>query len=793
MRITLKNFRCYRNKTFEIPDSGLVLISGDSGAGKSTLLNAIFFALFGKVRKPYSFGTRTCTVELEFRNLHIVRSRSPNTLLVNDYQGDEAEGVIQDLLGLTYHEFIASSYIQQKLQCSILSLASTEKLKLIEKIAFANLPLDEYKKRILEAVRERNHAFIKVQTELEFAEKELDAHPEPTEVKKPVNDIEKWEKVIGQLTTLITKYEKKVDDQQILVQKARDYERLVERLLQEEENEEERKRDLTSKKELILSKILLTEEEVETMTEQIAQTRNHKKFAALSSQYQERKKELDEMKNKEREQLVNEIEEVRLSLDETDYSTEISTIEEQISSATETNRQHLERQNVMKELSSLPVVSENEVEELKNKKRVLTSELERCKIGCQVQECPKCSTPLRVDDGQIVPGEKVDYHREVDAVENELDTTKKQLLRKKIAFDKREKVLSKLEDLPEIEPIPNTELKKMKTRLESLRDLESKQREAQTRLQKLELRQKSGKWSIPIQSLEKKVTLLKKQIDHIRPDGEVNVLTDDEIISYEETIRQFHSMTEKVTEIDLQMTKESRSLEQARKELDGIEQQPAVDIVELGLEGLKAKLDEYRSKRDHHLKTQPKIEKYRTYLRELAEFDKWADRVDELDEDFAEAEARLRAANILKEKSLYADAMVITSTVESINNYAQTFMDYMFDVPMVVELSPYRETKQKKEIKPQISTRISYQGEDYDELTQLSGGEADRVSLAFLLALNSMFSSPILMLDESLSSLDAETCTDILERMKEIADNRLILVVSHQIHTGVFDSVVQVY
>ena len=51
MRIQLKNYRCHKQKIFEIPHSGLHIISGPSGKGKSTLLSAICCGLFGEKSK----------------------------------------------------------------------------------------------------------------------------------------------------------------------------------------------------------------------------------------------------------------------------------------------------------------------------------------------------------------------------------------------------------------------------------------------------------------------------------------------------------------------------------------------------------------------------------------------------------------------------------------------------------------------------------------------------------------------------------------------------------------------
>ena len=55
-----------------------------------------------------------------------------------------------------------------------------------------------------------------------------------------------------------------------------------------------------------------------------------------------------------------------------------------------------------------------------------------------------------------------------------------------------------------------------------------------------------------------------------------------------------------------------------------------------------------------------------------------------------------------------------------------------------------------------------------------------------------MFGSNILMLDESISSLDSDLTNDILEVLKENLKDKIVFVVTHQIHTGIFDTVIDV-
>jgi len=73
MKLTLKNFRCYTNQTFEFDDDEITLISGPSGRGKTTILIAIQFALFGATKHKYlvSFNKTSCEVEIEYKNFKI--------------------------------------------------------------------------------------------------------------------------------------------------------------------------------------------------------------------------------------------------------------------------------------------------------------------------------------------------------------------------------------------------------------------------------------------------------------------------------------------------------------------------------------------------------------------------------------------------------------------------------------------------------------------------------------------------------------------------------------------------
>ena len=51
MKITLKNFRCYENETFDFGENGITLLSGSSGAGKCMGKDTIILMYDGTRKK----------------------------------------------------------------------------------------------------------------------------------------------------------------------------------------------------------------------------------------------------------------------------------------------------------------------------------------------------------------------------------------------------------------------------------------------------------------------------------------------------------------------------------------------------------------------------------------------------------------------------------------------------------------------------------------------------------------------------------------------------------------------
>ena len=144
MKLTLKNFKCYSDKTFHFEDDNVTLISGPSGRGKTTILLAIQFALHGSLSHKYlvSYGSLSCQVELEYKNFKIKRTKRPNILTVvvsgdnpNVYEDKDAQVVINKHFGIS-NPFV------------FMDLSHLEKVAFLEKLANSDCDVNDLKKKI---------------------------------------------------------------------------------------------------------------------------------------------------------------------------------------------------------------------------------------------------------------------------------------------------------------------------------------------------------------------------------------------------------------------------------------------------------------------------------------------------------------------------------------------------------------------------------------------------------------------------------------------------------------------
>jgi DNA repair exonuclease SbcCD ATPase subunit len=151
--------------------------------------------------------------------------------------------------------------------------------------------------------------------------------------------------------------------------------------------------------------------------------------------------------------------------------------------------------------------------------------------------------------------------------------------------------------------------------------------------------------------------------------------------------------------------------------------------------------------------------------------------------------------NSLKNLVVEVTNSTLQNLVDSINNTTNSILEELFDNAIVVELKLYREMKTKQKVKPQVNISIYYNGNTYDSISSLSGGESDRISLAMTLALAIIHTSPVVFLDECLGSLDADLREECLETIKKFLieqGNKTIVNIEHGGVCGMYDNTIDV-
>lgn len=176
---------------------------------------------------------------------------------------------------------------------------------------------------------------------------------------------------------------------------------------------------------------------------------------------------------------------------------------------------------------------------------------------------------------------------------------------------------------------------------------------------------------------------------------------------------------------------------------------------------------------------------------QVQEFIKFHQKITQQREELVILNDRMSDLYNLKQHVINTESQVLQQVVDSINYSMESVCSTLFDRDININLNLFKQVKTTGNYKPAVNFTISYQGGNFDNINQMSGGEGDRASLALTLALNRLSSCPLLMLDESLSSLDLSMKEATIRTIRENT-NGTVLIIMHDGVEGVFDNVIDV-
>ena len=203
------------------------------------------------------------------------------------------------------------------------------------------------------------------------------------------------------------------------------------------------------------------------------------------------------------------------------------------------------------------------------------------------------------------------------------------------------------------------------------------------------------------------------------------------------------------------------------------------DLNKLKEEEIKVKLKKLEDIFDNF----EKLKKLNDIEEEESKLDKMKN---ELSTKIAKKENCLKIKKIIEDVSSKTFENLIIHFNQILNQVLQSIFENI-----QIDITMFKKIKGKNILKPQFNMNVILKGNEYDNLNFLSGGEKDRLSIALLVTLSSLTKFPILMLDESMSSLDENLRNETLELIKKYLPDKTILNVCHFTVEGSYDSIIK--
>ena len=805
--LTLTNIRCWEGTHKFKFNTNFVLLSGPSGKGKTSILESILYALYGKVTKICTEGKTKCKVVFNIKTdslkLKIERSKGPNKLVVDGkYEGTEGQKVIEGIFG-TQTKFLLSSYIRQKSRNSFLSMSPTDKLEFIESIAMSDNRSSNLKSDIKTSIK-------KLQSQLSCKQAEIKS------VDEIINETECTELWSGEIVTdeEMNEYRSELDM-----------------------NRTEEKTSSSSIKKY--NKSLVETMEIETMIDgykkQLYECREEMKEISY--------KDVDTSKNESDIDLISKIESVRECVEaknklretEETMASQVESIQEDITKSikdqtsvvikytkleeTEMNEKTLnELYTHVKEVIEIealhsrslkPRYSSIELEKMKEELDVTRSAISVLSRNIEIisneLECPSCSCKLTLKNNQLIETE-TRLENDIETMNNLLEKQKQKMttLSRQIKegeedvknYTKYKEIVDKIEvihvgygnrSFTELKMEVKNRIKKKKEAIRNISIAKDKIEVHEKTLQ-LILDKKYNK--IPsLSSIYTKVKALRKAI------ASVNCQVDDDVISQYTELKRRVEIHDKNTSHNNYSMEVERKLHKKIKELNRCVKDVS-EKTSSSVECIQKKINKYtkilENAKENIIIIHDKIENGRNYIEWKKIYNRYTTLLDKKQKISDEEKLLVKDLlnnNTLKSIVLKAESLSISTIVNTINVNVKEYLDNFFsEEPISVKINTFKEVNKNK--KPQINVDIGYKSMTCDPST-LSGGEYDRVQMAFTLAIADLVQSPIILLDESISSLDEKTSSSILKSITNNIHNKSIINVAHQVCKGSFTEIVK--
>ena len=807
MEINLQNFRCWNEKTVTFSPEGITLLHGRSGRGKSSILEAIAFAIIGKGRNIVSSGKSSCTVSLILVDgTTIIRKKRPNIVVVkipggDTLEDDAAQGYLDSLFTST---FDSVSYLRQgQKNKSFILMSPGEKLVFLEELAFRGYDIIKLKTDASELHKKREQLLISTSSKMELLAQQLKGLPESTKKKFPIRCSDKTQarqdtiEGITKFEKLNEKIEKKLTLRMEELQKIKISEAKIDQLnvaieetkasIHEEERPPEHDQDRLVYVERVLSYLS-----------------KNRQITAMMNTLESKLRDLAKTKGEELITMKKRVSDLSCELWDSGDETEAL---EEIQSRQDDYEVHKEFEHLTKRLSQIKIgndsvdVVRNELKKSESNLASLKKRLKNSEDSSRVHTCPECKAILKLS-GDIKPvltkiAEcKVISTKEILTLKKGISSATTSYKSFSHKFSKLELIEEELEKINKqvslLEIDEETTSKQILEEQENWRDYIKDNKKRKEELVRVQMRIDNHDFSDTVLRLETDVKSLQKRIKMAESslDSVENEKTTEGSLTAERELLISAKRKEENWTTKNQLF--CQRIESLQRKLSLIKTPTKTsDEFSSEVQGLKAKIKTCKEKLAKLRLVTTKID---TYF-ESMQIQRQVTSIKKSQEDYTVKEEvfqrETKGAAKLKNKIKEAESDCLAVFTNSLQTAVQLYLDEFFPTdPISIRISRFKKIKTKKITKPEIHVSFSYKGQEFD-YSSLSGGELQRVILAFTLALSDKFSAPFVMLDEATSNLDQNLTNIVVSGIKKYHPRPVILV-AHQVVTGVFESVVEI-
>lgn len=829
MKVILTNFKCYAYREFVIPENEITLIHGPSGIGKSTICAAINFVLYGSGNKVVKHDKNSCSVEVIFDDGKVVkRSKRPNFLSFTTtekvvYTDDAAQEIINKDFGSA---FDITGYLEQGSSNSFLLMTPANKSEFLERFAFREVDLSGIKERAKMLIKKTEAKVESIQVQLQMLRNLKEDMLK--KVERPNVDFEylstqnadELQRQIDRYSTEIKKLDKTISELKqteteiiILNASKSDKEAQLRQQKLELVHLESEIRDVSLKQ--------LSQDDRRKLQDDLQNIMHVKKVAKLKEEVDMTMSMLSTSKKVETEQHAKRVQEIENELEKKKYLvvladediTQLQNVFSQILKINPTTFPTQEEQSQLIETLTFDLSS------LEVQKCEIAQLIYKLESQLSILTCPSCETLLRkiddclvsVNDPDII--ESDDLMADIYKNKQELANISKKIgsLQKELSCAKiRASEIAKLDELivSNKSLFPPCEKEIVDGRGHGLWIYENQKfvNDYISDCKKINLLKKEFQklqnfsFSDVVKIAEQKLETKKKELDQIlllsSSSPTLPSFSESQIyqlISEQDALETAKaSLLKRLAQSQNAISRVEMAIEDLDKKLKSFNLEDA-PLLSLTIQEKMARKEELQNNLEQSTGALNDFRKYFDYTNLIQHANSYTSQIDNLVLEEQIAVNELTGANTLKGFISDAEGQAISTLIGSINSHARLFLDDFFpENPISVLLNPFKEVKKGatvKSMKSQINVEIEYK-EMSCGLDSLSGGEVARISLAYTLALAEMINSPVLMLDECTSSLDADMSSTVMESIKTHMPNKTIIVIAHQAEVGAYDNVI---